>query len=87
MKSLKRGKNISKVEILTLSRFGLWVLVNQREYFLDYKKFPWFKSAKVSNVLEVNLINHHHLYWPKLDIDLELESLESPEQYPMIYNL
>ncbi|WP_420886735.1 DUF2442 domain-containing protein [Candidatus Kuenenia stuttgartensis] len=26
-----------------------------------------------------------HLHWPDLDIDLEIDSLENPEKYPLVY--
>jgi hypothetical protein len=26
----------------------------------------------------------HHLYWPDLDIDLAVESIEHPERYPLV---
>jgi hypothetical protein len=26
----------------------------------------------------------HHLYWPDLDIDLAVESIEHPEQFPLV---
>ena len=85
MKSKKNGKNTSKVEVQNISRFGIWLFVNDKEYFLSFELFPWFKNAKISDVQNVKLNNGHHLNWTSLDIDLELESLESPGRYPMIY--
>ena len=29
------------------------------------------------------LLHDHHLHWPELDVDLEIEVLEHPEQYPL----
>jgi hypothetical protein len=26
----------------------------------------------------------HHLYWPDLDIDLAVESIRHPEQFPLV---
>jgi uncharacterized protein DUF2442 len=26
----------------------------------------------------------HHLYWPDLDVDLAVESIEHPEKYPLL---
>jgi len=85
MKSLRLGKNTSETEVLNISTQGIWLLANEREYFLPYKDFPWFKEAKVSDINDVELLHDNHLYWPALDIDLELECLENPESYPLIY--
>ena len=85
MKSKKRGKNISGVEVSNISKHGVWLYVNAREYFLPYRDFPWFKNARVVEIHDVKLLNKHHLYWKTLDVDLELESLEHLEQYPLRY--
>ncbi len=85
MKSRKRGKNTSGVEVLNISKIGVWLHVNAREYFLPYREFPWFKNARVSEIHGVKLLHKRHLYWKALDIDLELESLEHLEQYPLKY--
>lgn len=85
MKSKKSGKNTSKVEVQGISLHGIWLFVNDDEYFLPFETFPWFKEAKVSEIQNVELNHGHHLHWPLLDIDLELESIKEPEKYPMIY--
>jgi len=86
MKLKSNGKNtLKKVEVQSISPFGIWLFVKDKEYFLSFKLFPWFKNAKISDVQNVKLSNGHHLRWPSLDIDLELESLESPNKYPMVY--
>ena len=85
MKSKKNGKNTLNVEVQNISEHGFWLFVKDREYFLPFKQFPWFKEAKVSEIQNVQLNHEHHLNWPSLDIDLELGSLERPEKYPMFY--
>lgn len=90
MKSFELGKSISKgtsgAEVQDASRFGLWLYVNGKEYFLPYDKYPWFKDARVSEVYNLQFLRGYHLRWPDLDVDLELESLEHPEKYPLTYN-
>mgnify|MGYP000741847582 CR=1 FL=1 len=81
----KPGKNISEVEVSNISNYGVWLLLNEKEYFLSYDEYPWFKDAKVSDILNVILLHEFHLYWEKLDIDLEISSLNTPEQYPLVY--
>jgi hypothetical protein len=85
MKSNNLGKNISSIEIHT-SFFGVWLLVLDTEFFLPYKEYPWFQDAKISELYNVKLINETHIYWPSLDVDLELNGLINPEKYPLIYH-
>jgi hypothetical protein len=67
-----------------LSQDGICLLVDEREMFLSFDNFPWFEDASVSAVLNVHLPQPHHLYWPDLDIDLALESIEYPERFPLV---
>ena len=83
MKSKKHGKSTSSVEVSHISVHGLWLLVNDTECFLPFAEFPWFKKATVQDVHNVKLLHEHHLYWPSLDIDLELESILNLEHYPL----
>jgi len=85
MKLFALGKNISNIEIGNISKHGLWLLVKDREYYLPYEKYPWFKGAKLSEIYNVRLLHGLHLHWPDLDVDLELASLEKPKEYPLIY--
>lgn len=84
MRSKPLGKSTSPVEVLNISKHGFWLHVSNREYFLPFDQFPWFREAKISEILNVRLPQPHHLYWPDLDVDLELESIELPEKYPLI---
>jgi hypothetical protein len=86
MKSKAVGENTSKVEITNISAFGVWIIINETEYFMPYSEYPWFKEAKVADILNVQLINDMHLYWEELDIDIEVASLKNLEKYPLIYH-
>ena len=85
MRSSTVGRSISKPEILNISANGIWLFVLDREYFLPYTEYPWFKDAPVKGILNVRLLNRVHLHWPDLDIDLEVQSLEHPDRYPLQY--
>ena len=85
MKSDAIGNNTSQIEVLNISKHGFWIYVNEEELFLPFEHFPWFKEASISQILNVQLLHRHHLHWPDLDIDLELESIKTPEKYPLIY--
>lgn len=84
MKSSTLGKNISAVEVMHISAHGVWLLVNGGEHFLPYEDFPRFKDATVGDILAVRLLHGTHLYWPKLDVDLSLKSIQDPASYPLI---
>jgi Protein of unknown function (DUF2442) len=85
MKLKMHGINISTVEVTNISAHGFWILLNENEYFLAYSNFPWFKKATIDEICNVHLLNEHHLFWEKMDIDLELSSITNPESYPLIY--
>ena len=85
MKSQRLGKSTSNLEILGVSKNGVWMFVAGKEYFLPFRDFPWFRDAKISEIYNVLLIHGSHLHWPDLDVDLHLESLENPSSYPLIY--
>jgi hypothetical protein len=82
MKSLKRGKGIS-VSVENITPFGIWLFVKEKEYFLSYKDYPYFKDQTLSSIQNVQLLHGYHLYWPDLDVDLEIDNLEYPEKYPL----
>lgn len=78
------GAATSLLEVTNISKHGFWLLLDGREYFLPFAEFPWFRAASVAAILNVELVHAEHLYWPDLDVDLELESIRAPETYPLI---
>jgi hypothetical protein len=85
MKLQKHGKTISSAEVTNVSRHGFWILVQEKEHFLDYDHNPWFRKATINELFNVRLLHGDHLYWPDLDVDLEVESLDKPDHYPLLY--
>jgi hypothetical protein len=69
MKSATPGKPISVVEVTNVSQHGFWLLLRDRELFVAFKEFPWFRDASIGELSNVELPQPHHLYWPDLDID------------------
>ena len=86
MKSAPLGTSTSRVEVLSVSPTGIWLYVKGKEYFLPYADFPWFKDARLSEIRKVRLLHGHHLFWGDLDVDLDLDSLEHSDRYPLKYS-
>ena len=84
MKSETHGTVISEIEVTNVSQHGFWILLNEQELFLPFSEFPWFKEAAVGAIFNVELPHPRHLYWPDLDIDLAVESIEHPERFPLV---
>ena len=84
MKLSKHGKNTSNLEVTNISEHGFWLLLDGTEYFLPFKYFPWFKSATIEQICNIDLLHKTHLHWPDLDIDLSLEIITDPEKYKLI---
>ena len=79
------GKSISEVEIINIDLHGIWLFANDKEYFLPFAEFPWFREAKVVDIMNVRLLHGFHLHWPSLDIDLDLDTLENTSKTPLVY--
>lgn len=85
MKLQKRGKN-TLISVEEITPFGIWLNVKTKEYFLSYDVFPYFQNQQNNKVKNVKLYHDFCLHWPQLDIDLELDNLEHPEKYPLVFN-
>lgn len=77
------GTATSVPEVTNISRHGFWLLLDGRELFLGFGEFPWFRTAPVDAILDVERPQPDHLRWPKLDVDLTVDSIEHPERYPL----
>lgn len=82
MKSLKRGKSIS-ASVENITPFGIWLFVKDKDYFLSYDVYPYFRDQTLKAIQNVQLLHGFHLYWPELDVDLEIDNLENPDKYPL----
>jgi hypothetical protein len=85
MKSHTRGESTSQVEVTNISAHGFWVWLAARELFLPFSEFPWFLNASVAQLTHVEWPSEDHLYWPDLDVDLSVRSIEHPEEFPLKY--
>ncbi len=72
-----------EIEVTNISNHGLWILTGDRELFLPYEQFPWFKDKTINDITKVESFGEGHLYWKNLDVDLSLEMIEHPERFPL----
>jgi hypothetical protein len=73
-----------EVEVTNISHHGFWLLIRDKEKFLPFELFPWFREASVAQIVAVEMPGEGHIYWPQLDIDLCEESIDHPELFPLI---
>ena len=83
MSSLPHGENTSAVEVTNISNHGVWLLAHDKELFMSYDDFPWFKDQIVKSICNVEEQSPGHFYWPDLDVDLTKEIIEHPERFPL----
>jgi hypothetical protein len=51
---------------------------------MPFEQFPWFREAPIGKILRVEMHTDTHVYWPELDIDLDVDRILSPENYPLV---
>ena len=72
------------VKVTHISEHGFRLLLEGEELLLPFGHFPWFKSATVQQISNVECPSPEHPYWPNLDVDLAVESIRHPEAFPLI---
>jgi hypothetical protein len=74
----------AEVEVSIAANKGFWLLLKSEELFLPYAEFPWFKQATMEQITTVEWRSLDHLYWPLLDVDLALDSIQDPGRFPLV---
>jgi len=83
MRSKRSGKGTSEVEVTQISIGGIWLLIEENEFFLPFEKFPRFRKATVGEIHNVQIVNGNRLRWPDLDTELPLGQLGTPQHVPV----
>ena len=83
MNSQALGKSTLAVEVTNISSHGIWLLTGEKEVFIPHEEFPWFKDAPIRKIVNVEEPTPGHFYWPELDVDLGIETIEHPERFPL----
>ena len=76
----------SHSEVTSISAIGFWLLVDDVEYFVPFRDYPVFRQATVAQIYAVQRLSPTQFHWPELDADIELDALEQPEQFPLIFH-
>jgi len=80
----KSNISSTSVDVLMINDRGVMLSVQGQDYFLSYNRVPWMRDATINEVLDVQMSGKNAIEWPKLDVDLEVESLKHPERYPLL---
>ena len=83
MSSFAHGSSTSEVEVTNISAHGIWLLAHNKELFMPYDDFPWFKDQTVKSIINVEEQAPGHFYWPDLDVDLTEKIIENPQLFPL----
>lgn len=84
MKSAQRGQSTSAAEVTNVSAHGFWILLADEELFVPFTEFPWFQDASIRAITHMQWLSPNHLYWPDLDVDLAVDSIRHPDQFPLV---
>ncbi len=74
----------TSVSVSMINAQGIMLSVLNHDYFISYNRIPWMKDAPIRSVLNVQMCGTEAIEWPELEVDLEIESLQHPEKYPLI---
>jgi hypothetical protein len=78
------GTITSVAEVTHVSKHGFWLLLGSEELLLPFDQFPWFKDATIEQLSEVEWPTPDHVFWPKLDVDLSVQSIRNPAAFPLV---
>ena len=73
-----------EAEVTNVSKHCVWLLLGDEELVVPFSEFPWFKSATIEQLSDVERPTENHLYWPMIDVDLSVESIRKPERFPLV---
>jgi hypothetical protein len=85
MNSSQPGTSISPSEVTNIEPLGFWILLDNKEYFVPFDDYPGFKGASIQQIFNMQRLSPTQLHWPDLDADIEIEALEQPEHYPLVW--
>lgn len=77
----------TSAEVTNISKHGFWLLLGDEELLVPFEQFPWFKKATVEQITSLEHPSPDHLYWPELDVDLCVDSIRRPGDFPLMAHI
>lgn len=71
-------------EVTNVSQHCFWLLLGDEELAVPFADFPWFKKASIEQLADVQRPSEDHLYWPQIDVDLSVQSIRNPGEFPLV---
>ena len=68
-----------------ITPFAVWVFDGKKEYAIPFSEFPCLGKVPVEELMHPTLSHGFHLRWEKLDIDIDLRSLDHLEDFPIYF--
>ena len=81
--SLKKAPKVEAtlpVTVTELTKRGFRIHVLDKNFYLSFKKYPWFSDATEEEIRDVVLKFEYRVHWEALDVDFEIEQLEHPRK-------
>ena len=79
------GTNILDSSITNIEKFGFWIILIDKEYFISYNDYPQFKNATIQQIFDYTLCSPTQICWENLNVDIEVEALENPSHFTLVY--
>ncbi|HEX7122955.1 MAG TPA: DUF2442 domain-containing protein [Gemmatimonadaceae bacterium] len=83
MKASQGAVSSLDVELVTVSPEGFTLSLGDREVFVDFELFPWFREATIDEIANVTRPDPDRLHWERLDVDLSIDAIEHSEHSPL----
>ena len=81
MNSEPLGIGTSAVEVTNVSMHGIWLWQATGNSSLATKISLGSRNAPISKIVNVKEPTPDHFYWPDLDIDIGMQTIEHPEKF------
>ena len=85
MSSNLPGIAISDNKVTSIGATGFWLLVEDQEYFVPFADYPLFQTATIEQIFAVKRLGPGQFHWPTLDADIELDALENPDRFHLVW--
>lgn len=83
MKPSQRATATLDADLVSVSPEGFTLSLGDREVFVDFELFPWFREATIDEIANVTRPDFDRLHWERLDVDLSIDAIEHSEHSPL----